>query len=666
MRWQNSEVPTFEGNAGDQITGPNFVESMQLLDRFGNVVASFGKAVNGSYSLSTQGAVSQSGLLAYRSADLSRNQDTVSNQVETATITGGPVVAQAQIVVTASGMSNSPKTIKFAIANGDTAAQIATKARAALTADSDVAAFFTVSGATDKIILTAKAKAANDGTMNIASDNDTCGGLTTEANSANTTAGAAAVLQKETATVVGTITVGTAQVETATVVGTIASDGAGDAEVIVTADGMPNSPKTILVPVANSDTASDVAGKIRTALIADADVGDVTTGFFTVTGATDKVILTAKTKAADDTELNISVDNGDCTGLTPELTSADTTPGVAPGTGNASVIITAAGMSGSPITVPVAVVAADDASAVAGKIRTALGLNATIAAFFTISGATDKVILEAKAAAANDATMNISVDNGTCTGLTSALTSANTTAGILGVLQVETATIVGTGDVKCEIVVTAAGMTNSPKTISVPVADGDTAAQVAAKVIAALAADVDVSAFFSVGGTGALVVLTVLVDDDYDSTINLASDNDTCAGLTTEATSANTTPLESDVNLSVDVEVGTYLIEGQLSITTDSGGFKSDLASGSAEVDNVLINYQLYDSDGAIYGFTHSTALATGPTISESDADDYVLDIKGTIEVSIAGTIALGWTQKVDSATDSTVSRGSWLRGTKV
>lgn len=115
---------------------------------------------------------------------------------------------------------------------------------------------------------------------------------------------------------------GTRQVETATVVGTITLTG--NASVIVTAAGMGNSPKTIPVPVVDTDTASIVAGKIRTVLAADTDVS----GFFEVTGTTDKVILTKKAQAANDTTLNISIANDTCTGLTAAPTSANTTAGV--------------------------------------------------------------------------------------------------------------------------------------------------------------------------------------------------------------------------------------------------------------------------------------------------------------------------------------------------
>jgi len=104
--------------------------------------------------------------------------------------------------------------------------------------------------------------------------------------------------------------------------------------------------------------------------------------------------------------------------------------GTITGDGNASVVVTAAGMTGSPITVPVAVLNGDTASVVGGKIRTALGLNANIVAYFTISGSGANIILTRRAAAANDGTLNVSIDNDTCTGLTTAATSANTTAGV--------------------------------------------------------------------------------------------------------------------------------------------------------------------------------------------------------------------------------------------
>jgi hypothetical protein len=113
------------------------------------------------------------------------------------------------------------------------------------------------------------------------------------------------------------------QVETATALGSVT--GSGNASVIVTAAGMNNSPKTISVAVLNLDSASDVGGKIRTALAADTDVNN----FFTVGGSGANVSLTSRVAIANDATMNIAIDNGTCTGLTAAPTSANTTAGVA-------------------------------------------------------------------------------------------------------------------------------------------------------------------------------------------------------------------------------------------------------------------------------------------------------------------------------------------------
>jgi hypothetical protein len=125
---------------------------------------------------------------------------------------------------------------------------------------------------------------------------------------------------------------GVAQVETATAVGTIGS-GNGNAEITVTCDSMDNSPKTILVDVTSGDTAAVWAGKVRTALAADVDVASV----FSVGGTSTAIVLTVKEIGglsipiyqSNDSTINIALDNGTCTGITPATTSANTTAGVA-------------------------------------------------------------------------------------------------------------------------------------------------------------------------------------------------------------------------------------------------------------------------------------------------------------------------------------------------
>lgn len=125
-------------------------------------------------------------------------------------------------------------------------------------------------------------------------------------------------------------TAGTAQVETATAAGTITLSG--NANVVVTAAGMTGSPKTVSVAVVNGDTPTVWAGKVRTALAADADVS----AMFDVSGTTSAIVLTRKATvvngvnfyAANDGTLNVSLDNGGCTGITTAATSANTTAGV--------------------------------------------------------------------------------------------------------------------------------------------------------------------------------------------------------------------------------------------------------------------------------------------------------------------------------------------------
>lgn len=136
------------------------------------------------------------------------------------------------------------------------------------------------------------------------------------------------------------------------------------------------------------------------------------------------------------------------------------------------------------------------------------------------------------------------------------LDNTGSTAWTAGTAQVETATAAGTitADGNAAVVVTAAGMTGSPKTIDVPVLNGDTAAVWAGKVRTALAADTDVSALFTVSGSILSIVLTRKATKTYtlrgasvplyaanDSTLNISLDNGTCTGITTAATSTNTT-----------------------------------------------------------------------------------------------------------------------------
>jgi hypothetical protein len=203
-----------------------------------------------------------------------------TKQVETATVVGTITTAgRANCIVTSEGMAGSPLLVPVDVVLNDDANAIALAIRTALTANATVSAKFTVSGTDASVVLTAKVPAANDDTLNIAiSDGEgegACVGITEDATSDNTTTGV---------------------------------------------DG---------------DTPSDVAEKIRTALTSDANIGHAETGYFTVGGTGANITLTAKVAKANDTTMNISIDNDNCAGIVADLTSTTTTDGKVPITTNA-------------------------------------------------------------------------------------------------------------------------------------------------------------------------------------------------------------------------------------------------------------------------------------------------------------------------------------------
>jgi hypothetical protein len=146
-------------------------------------------------------------------------------------------------------------------------------------------------------------------------------------------------------------------------------------------------------------------------------------------------------------DLVIDLTDGDTTGSTAFVAGTQqvetaTAAGTITLAGDATVVVTATGMAGSPLTLNVPVALNDTAAQWAAKVRTALAANVTIAARFDVSGTSTAIILTRKPSStlsdgvtsvpirlANDDDLNISLDNGTCTGITTAATSANTTEG---------------------------------------------------------------------------------------------------------------------------------------------------------------------------------------------------------------------------------------------
>jgi hypothetical protein len=108
--------------------------------------------------------------------------------------------------------------------------------------------------------------------------------------------------------------------------------------------------------------------------------------------------------------------------------------------GNLAVVVTDAGLTGSPITVSVPVLVDDTSTAWATKVATALQANTVIAARYTASASSTVISLIAINNDPNITAVNISLDNGTAAGITPAPTSTfllsgtvTTLAGLAGV-----------------------------------------------------------------------------------------------------------------------------------------------------------------------------------------------------------------------------------------
>jgi len=197
-----------------------------------------------------------------------------------------------------------------------------------------------------------------------------------------------------------------------------------------------NSRATLGLTTKATPTSTAVNGSVQigdnpqTITFPDANVGYSVRAFF----------------AAGSPTFNLALTTGATTGSTAFVTGVAqvetaTAAGTCTTSGNITVTVTSAGMTGSPLAVTVPIVATDTAATWATKVRTALAANTTIAARFTISGATTAIILTRKPGqvltdgvntvnlfVANDSTLNVAIAAGT-TGITAAATSADTTAG---------------------------------------------------------------------------------------------------------------------------------------------------------------------------------------------------------------------------------------------
>ena len=205
--------------------------------------------------------------------------------------------------------------------------------------------------------------------------------------------------------------------------------------------------------------------------------------------------------------------------------------------------------------------------------------------------------------------------NSSATDDTSGITVTNRYDG--GTAQVETATFVGTisGDGNASVTVTAAGMTGSPITESVAVLNGDTPTVTAGKAAVQLNTNSNITARFHIASSGADLVLTRLVPAANDATLNIAYDNDTCTGLTPDATSADTTAGSATAHenwVSID---GVNDMLGDLPAPIKVQMYNS--LSGSDATDEIFIFHNVYSTPASLDHILEGEE-ATGGTVTDT------------------------------------------------
>lgn len=218
--------------------------------------------------------------------------------------------------------------------------------------------------------------------------------------------------------------------------------------------------------------------------------------------------------------------------------------------------------------------------------------------------------------------------------------TSGATTWVAGTAQVETATASGTANTSgyVSVTVTAAGMTGSPKTISIPVLGGESTLQWVPKVRAALAADEDISALFTVSGETDLIVLTrkpiktiigsnksVPIFAPNDSTLYFQISGSipvTIGSVNTTAGVASSGTLIFDGD-GKDIEGNTI---GTLT-TVDAALFKA--IDCGVNLDNSTNLIYSIGTDGILFG---SQFIADNDIVIEADAP-------GAVQITILGTI---------------------------
>lgn len=174
---------------------------------------------------------------------------------------------------------------------------------------------------------------------------------------------------------------------------------------------------------------------ILNATFSQTGAGDITLNLSDQTNPTFSIDL-SKTRLVDTTSIRllnprkIYLDDSTIYTGNPQIEKA-VAAGNITATGNAKVTITSANFNGANkdrvISVPVQL--NDTPSLWANKVRGALNANEDVIALFNVSGTNANIILTNKRARAQDATLNIKLENDSCAGIATALLSVNEQTG---------------------------------------------------------------------------------------------------------------------------------------------------------------------------------------------------------------------------------------------
>jgi hypothetical protein len=186
-----------------------------------------------------------------------------------------------------------------------------------------------------------------------------------------------------------------------------------------------------------------------------------------------------------------------------------------------------------------------------------------------------------------------------------------------GTPQVMTATVatasVADGDVV--VTVTAANMGGTPKDVTVTVANGDTVAQVATKLRAALAADVNVGAYFNITVAGAVVTLTRKTHTAVDNTMALAVKTD---ASNTGVTITNAITVDGALATSCTITLTPEVSYAAVPVLVGAPQHIKDDGSAATKIDHWAITTQ------ATSGVTITVTLDQAPGAGKTDTIVFV------------------------------------------